>query len=583
MKKLLLVGLMAASITAFAKDFLVVVPMPGKATSDSIRVTLAGYALPAAVTGQPYAGFDFKTLLFVTGDPNYVGTGVRWSVVSGSLPDGMTLNDDGTLSGTPTADGTATFQVMARYKSKSGQQTYQVVSLSLRVTLLAMPLPDAVAGTAYSGFDFRPQVSVAGDDAYDDTLVEFSASNLPDGMSLTNGVLSGTPKTKNAPDGSSFQVIASYRGAKGQQTYTILVNGQPLDVVKISSGFAHTCAVTPSGGAKCWGTNTMGQLGNGSTTQSNVPVDVFDLTSGVASISSGAYHTCATSTSGDAKCWGYNKNGQLGNNSTTSSLVPVNVSGLSSGVASISAGYYHTCVRTTSGGAKCWGSNGNGQVGNNAVADAKTPAAVSGLSSGVASIAAGSSHTCAITTSGGAMCWGGNGYGQLGNNSATDSKVPVDVAGLTAGAEGIATGFGHTCASTTSGGAKCWGWNAFGQLGNNGTTDSKVPANVSGLAAGVASITTGYGHSCVVTSAGGLQCWGTNTEGQLGNGGTAQSTVPVIVTGLTGGVASISAGYYHTCALTSTSAAKCWGSNTNGQLGNNSTTRSTVPVDALSN
>jgi alpha-tubulin suppressor-like RCC1 family protein len=138
--------------------------------------------------------------------------------------------------------------------------------------------------------------------------------------------------------------------------------------------------VTTSGGAKCWGSNGSGQLGDGTTTQSSTPVDVSGLTSGVASISSGTLHTCAVTTSGGAKCWGRNVNGQLGVESSPNRTTPVDVSGLTSGVASISAGSSHTCVVTTSGGAKCWGINANGQLGDGTTTQSSTPVDVSGFS-----------------------------------------------------------------------------------------------------------------------------------------------------------------------------------------------------------
>ena len=152
----------------------------------------------------------------------------------------------------------------------------------------------------------------------------------------------------------------------------------------------------------------------------------------IASIATGALHTCAVTTSGGVKCWGYNAYGQMGDGTTTNRTTPVNVSGLTSGVASISAGTHHTCAVTTSGGAKCWGYNAYGQMGDGTFdyADRTTPVDVSGLTSGVASISTGALHTCAVTTSGGAKCWGYNQDGQLGDGTTTDSSTPVDVSGI---------------------------------------------------------------------------------------------------------------------------------------------------------
>jgi alpha-tubulin suppressor-like RCC1 family protein len=147
-------------------------------------------------------------------------------------------------------------------------------------------------------------------------------------------------------------------------------------------------------------------------------------------ISAGVHHTCAVTSTGGVKCWGPNAKGQLGNNSTTNSPVPVDVTGLSSGVVAVAAGYYHTCAVTSTGGVKCWGYNAKGQLGNNSTTDSLVPVDVTGLSSGVVAVAAGDNHTCAVTSTGGVKCWGNNAYSQLGNNSTTYSPVPVDVMGF---------------------------------------------------------------------------------------------------------------------------------------------------------
>ena len=160
----------------------------------------------------------------------------------------------------------------------------------------------------------------------------------------------------------------------------------------------------------------------------------------VSQTSAGLFHTCALTTAGAVKCWRSNVNGQLGDNSTTQSLTPVNVVGLGSGVAVFSAGVHHTCALTTAGAVKCWGANGNGQLGDNSTANRSTPVDVVGLGSGVAAISEGGVHTCALTTTGAVKCWGYNGNGQLGDNSTTDRLTPVDVVGLGSGVAAISAG-----------------------------------------------------------------------------------------------------------------------------------------------
>lgn len=202
-------------------------------------------------------------------------------------------------------------------------------------------------------------------------------------------------------------------------------------VAAVTTGDNHTCAIMTAGGVKCWGYNFFGQLGNGTTTNSSTPVDVSGLTSGVADVSAGDNHTCAITTAGGLKCWGKNSLGQLGNGMTTDSSTPVNVSGLSSGVAAVTGGNYHTCAITTAGGLQCWGYNAFGALGNGTTTDSSTPVGVSGLSSSVAAVTAGAYHTCALTTAGGLKCWGYNAYGQLGNGTTASSTTPVSVSALT--------------------------------------------------------------------------------------------------------------------------------------------------------
>ncbi len=348
-----------------------------------------------------------------------------------------------------------------------------------------------------------------------------------------------------------------------------------------TGGNGHTCAVTSLGGVKCWGLNNNGQLGDNSTTSRLTPVDVSGLTSGVTAIATGSYHTCALTTSGGVKCWGLNDNGQLGDSSNTRRLTPSEVSGLSSGVAAIATGSYHTCALTTSGSVKCWGLNDNGQLGNNSNTPRLTPGDVWGLTSGVTAIATGSYHTCALTTSGSVKCWGLNDNGQLGDNANTRRSVPAEVSGLSSGVEAIAAGTSHTCALTTTGGVKCWGLNDNGQLGDNSNTRRLTPAVVSGLSSGVEAIATGSYHTCALTTPGGVKCWGLNQNGQLGDNSNTRRLFPGDVSGLTNGVEAIAAGSYHTCALTTLGSLKCWGLNDNGQLGDYTNTQRLTPANVL--
>jgi len=358
----------------------------------------------------------------------------------------------------------------------------------------------------------------------------------------------------------------------------VAVAGLGSGVASVAAGDFHTCALTTAGAVQCWGDNSSGQLGDGSTTPSSTPVAVVGLGSGVASVAAGIYHTCALTTAGAVQCWGLNHSGQLGDGSTTASSTPVAVTGLGSGVASVVAGAAHTCALTTAGAVQCWGYNVYGQLGDGSTTPSRTPVAVTGLGSGVVSLAAGRNHTCALTTAGAVQCWGYNGSGQLGDGSTAPSSTPVAVTGLGSGVASVVAGADHTCALTTAGAVQCWGYNVYGQLGDGSTTASSTPVAVTGLGSGVASVTVGALHTCALTTAGAVQCWGYNASGQLGDGSTTSSSTPVAVTGLGSGVASVAAGDYHTCALTTAGAVKCWGNNTSGQLGDGNTTSSSTPV-----
>ena len=302
----------------------------------------------------------------------------------------------------------------------------------------------------------------------------------------------------------------------------------------VAAGTWQTCALTTAGGLKCWGLNDVGQLGDGTTTTHSTPVDVVGLTSGVAAVSAGANHTCAVTTTGGVKCWGFNDSGQVGDGTTTAPTTPVDVVGLTSGVAAVSAGHDHTCALTTAGGLKCWGFNSTFQLGDGTTTSSSTPVDVVGLTSGVAAVSAGSSHTCALTTAGGLKCWGFNTEGQLGDGTTTFRSTPVDVVGLTSGVAAVSLGSHHTCAVTTAGGLKCWGRNVSGQLGDGTTTAPTTPVDVVGLTSGVARVSADSFDTCALTTAGGLTCWGSNNFGQLGDGTTTTHSTPVDVVGFAG-------------------------------------------------
>ena len=333
----------------------------------------------------------------------------------------------------------------------------------------------------------------------------------------------------------------------------------------LALGSLHTCALTTTGGVKCWGGNSAGELGN-RTKGSNTarPVTPIGLASGVAAVTAGDEFSCAVSRGG-ARCWGDNLYGMLGNGSTKTSMRPVAVVGLKSGVRAIDAAAHHACALTGAGGVKCWGTAILGNGSTNLAS--YTPVDVVGLTSGVTAISAGPVVTCALTGAGGVKCWGA---GVLGSGGPTPGVLtPVDVAGLSTGVKEIEVGSHAACALTTAGGVKCWGENAVGQLGTGKPTvgRSYSPVDVSGLSTGVTAIAVGHDHACAIARGGVVKCWGANLNGSVGVGDKAVHASPVTVAGLGRGVRAIAAGDYHTCAITREGVTKCWGNNIELQLG----------------
>lgn len=362
---------------------------------------------------------------------------------------------------------------------------------------------------------------------------------------------------------------------------TLAVAMAPLQATAVDAGSTHTCAVTGAGGVRCWGSNFRGQLGDGTTLARSVPVGVRGL-SGVRAVGAGD-HTCALTMLADIRCWGGNSSGELGDGTRADRRTPVLVAGLSGRATALAVGLDHTCALLDSATVACWGENQHGQLGNGTTVDSSRPVPVPGLTS-VAAVAAGGSHTCALTTAGGVQCWGSNVYAQLGTGSQGGSSLaPVDVQGLTSGVASIALGGDHSCAVTTDGGAKCWGIDDHGQLGtvtNCGTFPNWVctsPGPVDELSTGVAAMTGGPDHTCARMSSGGLKCWGEGNRGQLGNG-NGYSYTPADVVGIQTGAAAVSVGASHTCALTTTGEVKCWGDNSTGQVGDGTRRGRSTPV-----
>ncbi len=403
-------------------------------------------------------------------------------------------------------------------------------------------------------------------------LAPFQLVSAAPGQSLPDQY-AGTPQPPNPADPgdavpfSDDEPRTPYNGIRiSPENSTAQAPLQDIVASDIVSGYTFSCALTSAGGVKCWGDNWYGTLGNGTTENSLYPVDVYGLTSGVIAISSFHKHTCALLKTGEVRCWGYNRHGELGNGTTVDSAIPVTPVGLTSGVTGIAVGGFHTCALMNSSRVMCWGANWHGEIGDGTTDNRLSPVEVSDFYN-VQYIAAGSYHTCALQYDGAVFCWGYARYGQLGQDNIEQNPKPMQVPGLTGVASRIFAGGLHTCVLLSDGRVKCWGDNSTGQLGNGTQTGSFTPVDVAYLTSGMSSLALGADYSCAVNQAGQVACWGDNWAGQLGIGNNTGALKPQIAGPFEAPVLKLAASDNHTCALLTGGRVKCWGSNAYGQLG----------------
>jgi alpha-tubulin suppressor-like RCC1 family protein len=392
-------------------------------------------------------------------------------------------------------------------------------------------------------------------------------------------------------------ITVTAQGKQGMADVAVLA----LTLGTIVAGGAHSCALTVSGSAYCWGRGEVGQLGvftrNDVCTIDGLLYPCIFIPAAVegdhsfTQLAAGASHTCALKSDGAAFCWGRNNAGQLGDNSTNGlpgdrQLSPVAVAG-GLGFTRVSVGALHTCGLTANGTAYCWGANSGGQLGDGTTTNRPVPVAVSGGLTFTQITTGGYTRglTCGLTSGGAAYCWGENVSGQLGLGTAdTDPHTaPVPVSGGLTFAS-LAAGASHICGITTAGAAYCWGANVLGSLGDGTQTQRNAPAAVTGGLTFTEIATGGFSnvnaHTCARTNGGQAYCWGDNGAGALGTGTLVNSAAPVAVTGgLT--FTSVTAGLRHTCGRSSAGVVYCWGSNGAGQLGIGFAAAMSVPTKII--
>ena len=347
---------------------------------------------------------------------------------------------------------------------------------------------------------------------------------------------------------------------------------------------AHACALRSDGKVRCWGSNTGGKLGDGTTTSRTSPVAVSGITT-ATQIAVGGTHTCALLADGTVKCWGANDQGQLGDGTTTNRSTPVSVTGLTGvTVTALAAGYQHSCALISDGTVKCWGDNTYSELGDNSTTDRTTATSPYGSLTGISQVAASPRETCVLLSSGAIKCWGSGASGRLGvavNSSPYGRSTAQDVQNITTATK-VTVGGAHACALLSTGSVKCWGNNTWGQLGNSSNSSASDPnkGTVTGITTAV-DVSAGTNHTCATLTDGSVSCWGDNTYGELGDSTTTSHNAPVAATAF-GTVSKLAPGAFAGCLVTSASDVRCIGLNDSGQIGDASTTnRTSAPVSAV--
>jgi alpha-tubulin suppressor-like RCC1 family protein len=433
-------------------------------------------------------------------------------------------------------------------------------------------------------------VTVANEDGTD----TFTASNQP--FFQYSGAELGADQILEQGEVSSsqqWQFDLTGCGSPCTFSFTVLVSAitpdespsaRTVSLLQIDAGSFHSCGIGDDGKTYCWGDNTFGQVGDGTSANIRTTPRAVNTAETFVQVSTGDLHTCAINSGGAAFCWGEGANGRLGTGGTADQSSPAAVAGGLT-FASISAGGNHTCAITSgTSRAYCWGGDGDGQLGNAAAGQQTSPDSVETALT-FASISAGTNgaspfHTCALEANGNAHCWGSDSSGQLGNGAVLTlpQQTPSAVDQSTSGAfvEISAGGF-HTCARTGSGAGYCWGTESNGRLGNGSTAGTQPsPVAVSGGHT-FTQISAGVFHSCGIAGGAGL-CWGPDGQGQLGNGATTgnQSTPQAVEGGIT--FAQLVAGGEYTTGREAGGQTYGWGDSTFGQVGDGRTTDQPSPV-----
>jgi alpha-tubulin suppressor-like RCC1 family protein len=328
-----------------------------------------------------------------------------------------------------------------------------------------------------------------------------------------------------------------------------------------------------------WGLGTGGQLGDGSVVTKSSPVSVFSVIGNWQTLSGGSQHSIGLTTAGTIWAWGTNSSGQLGDGTTVNTSSPVSVVGGITDWCQVSAGQIHNLGLTNYGEAWAWGSGANGRLGDNSVTAKSSPVLVVGGFTDWCQIAAGSTHSLGLRTNGTVWAWGSGVNGRLGDDTTISKLSPVSVVGGFTDWSQVSAGIDHSLAVRQNGTVWAWGYNGAGRLGDNSIAAKSSPVSVVGDITNWCQASAGGCHSLAVTSSGEAWAWGSGANGRVGDGGAlTNKSSPVSVAGGFTNWCRVSASRVHSLGLTSDGIAWAWGTNTNGQLGDGTSTQRSSPV-----
>ena len=558
-------------VTAVANGTATITATAGSANGvAAVAVTQAAASMVLSDTAVAFSALGETSQITATlKDQNgndISGTKAIWTTADASV---ATISSTGLI--TAVAEGTVVVSV-----------TLGTLSAEVDVTVLQVPvnleLAEEILNFELLGASVQLTAGAKDGNGYaiSDTMISWVTSNKS--VATVSG--SGVVTTVN---GGSAEITVTAGALERTASVSVTVWSA------VSSGYTHTCGVNSLGTGYCWGWNEGGQLGDTEQlkTDHSVPTKVSGGHSW-QSISAGFNHTCGVTTDGVGYCWGENDSGQLGTGGTTDRLTPTVVKGNHTWRSIVAGnrggrlfGTNFTCGVTNSDEAYCWGANYYSQLGSPGSPPSLDPILTPALVSGGhkwQSVLPGDVHVCGVTTEGAGYCWGYNSDGQIGDgtiSTAYPRSVPTAVSGSHSW-ESIVAGTDHGCGVTTSDITYCWCDGSVGQIGDGTTDQRSTPKLVTG-GHRWNSISTGNGFVCGITTSAEAGCWGYNQFGQLGDGSTTNISVPTAVSGGYSWESLSAGGGLHSCGLTTARALYCWGRDNNGVLGNGLRPSSLIP------